>query len=77
MACPVCFGGEDPGMRESLTAGIGVLVGVTMVVLTALASFFVVLARRARRVSLDPPVPAADPQGEASPGLRVGRQEAG
>jgi hypothetical protein len=76
MACPVCFGGEDPGMRESLTAGIGVLVGVTMVVLTALASFFVVLARRARRVALDPP-PAADARGEASPGLRVGRQEAG
>ena len=24
-ACPVCFGGDDPGMRESLNAGIGVL----------------------------------------------------
>jgi len=25
MACPVCFGGEDTAMRESLNAGIGVL----------------------------------------------------
>ena len=29
MACPVCFGGEDTVMRESLNAGIGVLMGVT------------------------------------------------
>ena len=51
MACPVCFTGDDPVVRESLTAGIGVLVGITLVVLTAFASFFVVLARRARVVS--------------------------
>ena len=33
MACPVCFGGEDTAMRESLNAGIGVLMGVTTIVL--------------------------------------------
>ncbi len=33
MACPVCFGGEDTVMRESLNAGIGVLMGVTTIVL--------------------------------------------
>ena len=47
MACPVCFGGEDTVVRESLNAGIGVLLGVTGVVLGSFARFFVVLARRA------------------------------
>ena len=48
MSCPVCFGGDDPGMRESLNAGIGVLMGVTGIVLGCFARFFVVLARRSR-----------------------------
>ena len=48
MACPVCFGGEDPVMRESLTAGISVLLGVTVVLLGCFARFFVSLARRSR-----------------------------
>jgi maltodextrin utilization protein YvdJ len=48
MACPVCFGGEDTLMRESLNAGIGVLMGVTAIVLACFATFFVRLARRSR-----------------------------
>jgi hypothetical protein len=48
MACPVCFGGDDTVVRESLNAGIGVLLGVTAVVLGLLARFIVQLARRAR-----------------------------
>jgi hypothetical protein len=48
MSCPVCFGGDDPGMRESLNAGIGVLMGVTGIVLGCFARFFVILARRSR-----------------------------
>lgn len=48
MSCPVCFGGEDTVMRESLNAGIGVLMGVTAIVLAAFARFIIVLARRAR-----------------------------
>jgi hypothetical protein len=48
MACPVCFGGEDPVVRESLSAGIGVLLGVTAVVLGLFIRFFVSLARRSR-----------------------------
>jgi hypothetical protein len=51
MPCPVCFGGDDPVVRESLNAGIGVLMGVTAVVLGCFARFFVVLARRARFAS--------------------------
>jgi len=51
MSCPVCFGGDDPGMRESLNAGIGVLMGVTTIVLGCFARFFVVLAKRAKAAS--------------------------
>ncbi|MGD9904455.1 MAG: hypothetical protein AB7U83_13405 [Vicinamibacterales bacterium] len=64
MACPVCFTGDDPILRDSLTAGIGVLVAVTLVVLVAFAAFFVVLARRARAAQADaspPPATAAAP----------------
>ncbi len=48
MACPACFGGEDPVVRESLTAGIGVLLGVTAVVLGLFVRFFLALVRRSR-----------------------------
>lgn len=48
MSCPVCFGGDDAVVRESLNAGIGVLMGVTAVVLGCFARFFLTLARRAR-----------------------------
>lgn len=48
MACPVCFGGDDMLMRESLNAGIGVLMGVTVIVLAFFARFVVNLVRRAR-----------------------------
>jgi len=48
MSCPVCFGGDDPVVREGLTAGIGVLVSVTVVVLGCFARFFLALARRSR-----------------------------
>jgi hypothetical protein len=46
--CPVCFTGGDPVARETLNAGIGVLMGVTLVVLGLFARFFVKLARRSR-----------------------------
>lgn len=48
MACPVCFGGDDPVVRDGLAAGISVLVGVTLIVLGAFARFIVQLARRAQ-----------------------------
>jgi len=46
--CQVCFAGPDTMMRESLNAGIGVLLVVTGVVLAAFARFFLTLARRSR-----------------------------
>ena len=48
MSCPVCFGGDDLAIRESLNAGIGVLLGVTAVVLGGFARFIFRLARRSR-----------------------------
>ena len=48
MACPVCFGGADTAMRESLNAGIGVLMGVTAIVLAGFVRLFFTLARRSR-----------------------------
>ena len=46
--CPVCFTGADPVARETRNAGIGVLRGVTAIVLALFARFFVTLARRSR-----------------------------
>ena len=46
--CPVCFTGADAVTRETLNAGIGVLLGVTAIVLGLFARFFVQLARRSR-----------------------------
>ena len=46
--CPVCFTGGDPVARETLNAGIGVLLGVTVVVLGLFGRFFLKLARRSR-----------------------------
>jgi len=49
MACPVCFGGDDTLMRESLNAGIGVLMGVTAIVLAFFARLVVQIVRRANQ----------------------------
>jgi len=47
-------------MRESLNAGIGVLMGVTAIVLACFARFFIVLAKRGRRSFLeDTPITTA------------------
>jgi hypothetical protein len=61
MACPVCFGGDDIAIRESLNAGIGILLGVTAIVLGAFLRFFFQLARRARESSAAGPVLSALP----------------
>jgi hypothetical protein len=46
--CPVCFSGADAATRDTLNAGIGVLMAVTVIVLACFARFFVKLARRSR-----------------------------
>lgn len=66
--CEVCFRGADPAMRDSLNAGIFVLLGVTAVVLGCFAYFFVALARRARAVPPEAPgTTVAGRLGDASP----------
>ena len=71
MACPVCFGGEDTVMRESLNAGIGVLMGVTTIVLAGFARFIVVLARRAREAEVRQNADTADVRLKADTTLGV------
>jgi hypothetical protein len=51
--CAVCFRGGDALARESLNAGIAVLLGVTAVVLACFAVFFIRLARRSRQTGFD------------------------
>ena len=50
-ACTVCFGAVEPIVRESMNAGILVLLGVTGVVLGCFARFFLTLARRSREAA--------------------------
>ncbi len=49
--CPVCFSGADETTRQTLNAGIGVLLGVTVVILGLFARFFLKLARRSREAA--------------------------
>jgi hypothetical protein len=49
MACPVCFGGEDTLMRESLNTGIGVLMGITAIVLAFFARFIFQIVKRSEK----------------------------
>ncbi len=47
-ACPVCFGQNDSPMAVATNLGIFVMLGVTVAMLAAFASFFIYLIRRAR-----------------------------
>ena len=66
MACPVCYSAADPVVRESLNAGIGVLLVVTGVVLAGFGRFIVSLMRRARTASI--PIEARHLGGAPAPG---------
>lgn len=49
MACPVCYApAADAALRESMNAGIFVLLGTTFVVLCGFARLIVRLVRRSR-----------------------------
>lgn len=52
-ACPVCFGASDGAMVRGSNMGIFVLLVVTVLMLSAFAAFFVVLARRATAAAVD------------------------
>lgn len=50
LACPVCFGQSDSPLALGANMGIWVLLGFIGAVLSAFASFFVYLMRRAKMV---------------------------
>jgi hypothetical protein len=47
-ACAVCFGQSDAPMAKGMNMGIFLMLGVTVAMLAAFASFFIYLARRMR-----------------------------
>lgn len=51
MACPVCFGDSNEPMAIATNYGIWFMLGVVAVMLSAFATFFVYLIRRARAVA--------------------------
>jgi hypothetical protein len=51
LACLVCFGQSDAPMAVAMNQGILLMLGVVALVLGAFASFFIVLIRRANRLS--------------------------
>ena len=53
MACPVCFGDSNEPMTLATNLGIWFMLGVVAVMLSAFATFFVYLMRRARRFAND------------------------
>ena len=51
LACPVCFGENDSPIAQAMNSGILLMLGVVAAMLTAFASFFIYLIRRARQVA--------------------------
>ncbi len=51
MACPVCFGDSNEPMALATNLGIWFMLGVVAAMLSAFASFFIYLMRRAKRVA--------------------------
>jgi uncharacterized membrane protein len=51
LACPVCFGENDSPIAQAMNSGILLMLGVVAGMLTAFASFFIYLIRRAKRVA--------------------------
>ena len=56
MACPVCFGDANAPMTVATNNGIWFMLAIVGVMLSAFASFFIYLIRRAKRAaeSADP-----------------------
>jgi hypothetical protein len=54
-ACAACFGRSDSALAYGMNAGILTLLAVIATMLTAVASFFVFIVRRASRLESESP----------------------
>lgn len=54
-ACPSCYGAADGQVIDAANTAILAMLGITGTVVSSVAAFFVVLARRARRYAGDGP----------------------
>ena len=52
-ACPVCFGNSDAPMAAATNTGILFMLGIVVAMLSAFASFFIYLIRRANRLAAE------------------------
>ena len=50
VACTVCFGQSDSPLAQGANMGVFFMLGVTVLMLTAFAGFFIYLIRRQRTV---------------------------
>lgn len=58
-ACAVCFGAPDSPIAKAVSWSVIALLGIVMIVLTGVATFFIYLAKRAREAGpLTAPQPA-------------------
>jgi len=53
LACPVCFGDSSAPMAHATNTGILFMLGIVVVMLSAFASFFIYLIRRANRLAAE------------------------
>lgn len=59
LACPVCFGQNDSPLAKGVNMGVFFMLGIVAVMLSAFASFFIYLSRRARTLEGPVEAPAA------------------
>ena len=53
LACPVCFGNSDAPLAVATNTGIIFMLGIVGVMLSAFATFFIYLIRRANRLAAE------------------------
>jgi hypothetical protein len=51
LACPMCFGAEEPSMVDGTKLGVLVLLAITLAVQGGFVGFFLYLRKRAKRIA--------------------------
>jgi uncharacterized membrane protein len=65
LACPVCFGENDSPIAQAMNSGILMMLGVVAGMLTAFASFFIYLIRRAKQAAAEEQAEVRSQEGTA------------